>query len=240
MLDAWIYLSLCAHSPECDTREAAAAYRAKNPGNAFGWIYDLGEAERGGDDSGVDRILEEMSRATTADTHYTATVLRFVDTLATLPADIARDWGSEGTRGVTAIGLVGSNLPALGPLLRACRAPIPATPRLHECLQIADLLRHADTAGPQLAGYRIALRLARPDSEQYQRIESEEREFKWLQAQNAALTQEPRWWHLHSDLDRYVGLMREHTREEDVFRAQLGLRHLPTQPPADWIPAPDR
>ena len=240
VLDAWNYLSLCAHSPECDTREAAQSYRQKDPGNALGWIYDLNEAERAHDDPAVDRILIEMARDRVADTHYTATVIRFVDTLGSLRADIAQDWGSEGTRGVTAIGLVGSNLPTFGPLMRSCTAPGTSAGRRPPCLAIAALLERADTTGPQSVGYRLALRLLAPGSAGYTQTQAEQRRFTWVQAQAASLSDQPRWWLLHSDLDHIVALLRAHDREEDVIRAQLAARHVPASPPADWVPPMER
>ena len=181
VLDAWNYLSLCAHSPECDTRDAAQSYRQKDADNALGWIYDLNEAERAHDDAAVDHILAQMAHGRVADTHYTATVLRFVDTLGSLPPAIAKDWGSEGTRGVTAIGLVGSNLPTFGPLMRSCTAPGVSTQRRQPCLAVAALLERADTTGPQSVGYRLALRLLPPGSSGYAQTQAEQRRFRWVQ-----------------------------------------------------------
>ena len=231
---------MCAHSPECDTRDAAQSYRQKDADNALGWIYDLNEAERAHDDAAVDHILAQMAHGRVADTHYTATVLRFVDTLGSLPPAIAKDWGSEGTRGVTAIGLVGSNLPTFGPLMRSCTAPGVSTQRRQPCLAVAALLERADTTGPQSVGYRLALRLLPPGSSGYAQTQAEQRRFRWVQAQAASLSEQPRWWLLHSDLDRYVTLLRQNSREEDVFRAQLAARHIDAGPPADWVAPPER
>jgi hypothetical protein len=233
---AWVRLVMCESAPGCDVREAGAAFRQLDPGNAAGWMADLRDAKQEGHDDGIDDILTRMASDSRFYVYYNNLFVRVTETL--IAAQLST-WFSSRTSDpsralIDAEGLV-TGLPIFDPLGKAiCADPVRRGVRLPNCLAITAVMRRGDALVVQSVGNGIRRRLAKPGTAECTEV------FEWWRA----------WeWRMQQglDVDRRSGfsgqwaaeqlsMMRALAREEDVLLETLRRAKVSTEPPAGWRP----
>jgi hypothetical protein len=228
----WLRLELCANTAGCDVRDAATTLRWVDADNGAVWLSTLTAAEKDKDSMEIDRVLQEMTRATRFDFYWNRTIVLLFDAFRKarhalpanyLPSDLSRL--SEATLLADA-----EIVPPLGAIASACRDAGGAE-RRESCLRLARIMQRGDTVGVQLAGFAIAKRLYAPDSKEWRALAERRRVLEW-RVSSAARDEEPLLPWLQNALARErIALMRAAAREEDLDIAVLRKRRLPLEPP---------
>lgn len=240
---AWQRAKSCAYVDGCRRADAIDRLLALEPDNLAGWLLALAEAKSAGNEAAIDATLEAAARAKYYDTRTAASSLRLQEALQQPPlpssclspaAQVA--WtglqASEGPRTsfdmatLMANGILGTELPAYGPLLDACteRADSPLRPeRLAACRAVAATVAGGDDLIDRLIGDRLMVRLTRDTPEGAQWRERF-RQTLWMTA--------PR-----SDVLPGTEGIRRRWEVGDVRALELALAAKGLWPaPAGWLP----
>jgi len=229
---AWLRLQLCAGTPGCDIRDAATTLRWVDADNGAVWLPTLAAAERSGDPTEIDRILQDMAQGSRFDFYRNPTIVLLFDTLKLARADLpSRYVPSDLSRLSEAMVLAGAEIVSpLSAVANACREGSDAQ-RRDSCLKLSRIMQRADTVAAQMAGLHIEKRLAPPDGREARAIADRRRVLEWRVSAASQYDAPDLPWLKNALARERIAQMRRTPREEDIDIAILRKRRIPLEPP---------
>ena len=182
---AWQRAKSCAYVDGCQRAEAIDRLLALEPDNLAGWLLALAEAKSAANEAAIDATLEAAAKAKHYDTRTAASSLRLQEALQQppLPPSCLSPEAQETWRGpevsqrprtsfdmatLMANNILGTEIPAYGPLLDACTARTgrPLRPeRLAACRAVAATVASGDDLIDRMIGERLMVSLTREASD---------------------------------------------------------------------------
>jgi hypothetical protein len=219
---------LCASLKPCDTTPYEQALRRLAPDNALGWVEEVRRASQADDQEAFQSALAAMSRTKTWDLYRNASIVSMASQIsaALVPPPDTNGRSLPTPSHVVAVGtLAAMPIPAFQPIIKHCKSTTDERALL-ECRQIGAAMRAGDTLfvntlGLTLSGYGLSA-----DSAEARSLAQERNQISWVNREANFTADEP----------GFLGLLADHPREIDTYRAFLEERGIPTQPPADWKP----
>lgn len=228
----WIRLRVCETTPGCDVAEAATSVRWLDADNAAAWLSTLDHAQRDGDSNETERALSGMAQGKQFHFYWNRAITLINDALRTaaLPAwpggSVAAYARLQGII-AWAVTLLPANLHALS---EACKEGAGFAPRRDNCLKIAAVMQHADTAIVQLTGYTLMHRLSAPESKEARSALERHRILEWRVVTAGKFDSAFLPWSRNRLAQHRLDLMRHFEREEDCINAILSEHHLALEP----------
>jgi hypothetical protein len=229
----WIQVRLCANTPGCDIRDTATAMRWLDPDNAAAWLPTLNAAEKDKDGVEIDRVIADMAQGVRFDFYWNRIVVMLFDALKAVSKSLPKgaidsDAGRLASVRVIAAGEI---LPALSPLIEACRESAAGSERREFCQKIAKNLQQGDTILAQLAGLSIERHFLPADGREYRALGERRRVLEWRVASAEKFDAPVLPWLKNAHARWRVARMRALRRDEDVLLAILREIGAPIDPP---------
>lgn len=243
----WTNNNIVAANPNEDR---AAALRKLEPDNASVWTFELAQAAKRKDESGIDAAIKHMAAATRDDVHWVDTALAWNEalqrTLANADARAAIKRMNATTPAETLVTEMAIALgaaftkPPYQALTRACEVnakPAPSEARKADCVTVGRLLL---SKGSTIINQRVGAAILRKAGQFGEEDQRALREVDWIMAQYnimmAGKAEKPAKADDQANeikewaLDHKVG-----DREVDSWKRRLERHGLAQTPPADWV-----
>lgn len=227
---AWLHLQICVEVEGCDWRALEQRFRTLDPKNAMAWYQSLSHAEDGGQAGDSLMALRAIASSDGAETYWTGLIARLA------PKLMAAGQSRSQAIGWVAGGLTVDSIPRYSPLMKACQGErLKTDDVIEQCRAVAAILMRGDTIVTELIGTAIARNVWPPDSPQLHAALDARRVYQYRSSVYSAAN--------HKEMDdeayaaRYLELITQSRREQDVVRAQLLDAGLNPDPPADWKPS---
>lgn len=222
---AWLHSEICADLNSCNPEPVEARLRQLDPANGLGWFGALSRAFEAADESALDTALAAASRSKRVDTYYSILVTRLSRATADAGAMPLMD----------AIGLVTAvTLPSYSAVSKSCSAERLERPGLREaCRSLSASLIAGDTHISEMVGVAIAKRSWPPDSQQWLAAAEARRVYRYRSKALLDANWMPEW--TDAEAAKYLAMLAQHRREQDVLIAQLNALGINPTPPVDWV-----
>ena len=223
---AWLHAQLCRESPPCDSAPLEARLREIDPSNGVAWMVALTGADASHDEPAKDAALLGIGRTEHVDIYWTTLIANLSETAAgtkqiSLPSAI-----------VLVIGQLASTaIPAYSPVSNACKGDrLNRADVVEACRAVATAFERGDTYITEMIGIAIAKRVWPADSREWKDADELRRVYKYhsRQLQDSDETRSV------AGAEKYVALLKQHRREQDVFRAQMIAYGKNPDPPATF------
>jgi hypothetical protein len=230
---AWIRLSLCTDSLNCDIRDAATAMRWVDAENAAAWLPTLAAAQKDRDSTEIDRVIGDMAQGQHFDLHLNRIVVLMFDALDAARRQLPGGYASTDSARYLAAAALANNemIPAFAPLTEACRETGATAERREACLKLSRTMQRGDTLVAQLIGFSIERRFVAPDGKEARNIVERRRVLEWRASTSGKFDSSLLPWTKNSRARARIALMRSLPREEDVCIAILREHKISTDPP---------
>jgi hypothetical protein len=229
---ALLHAKICADTHGCDPEPIEARLRQLDPANGIGWFGAIGRAFEAADDAALDAALTAASHSQRVDSYY-----------MTLTARLSAATASAGALSLpdaigAVIGEVVSviSLPGYTAASKGC-----GTERLERlglrdtCRPLSASLMAGDTFLTEMIGVAIAKRTWPVDSPEWQAASEARRVYRY-RSEALLDTYDIGEWD-EAKAGKYLQLVAQHPREQDLVLAQLIALGIDPMPPADWTDA---
>jgi len=214
---------LCLSLKGCDSVPYEQALRRLAPDNALGWAGETGRSSRAGDEIALQRAMTGMSRAKTYDLYENASVVSMTAQILAArvaPPDIGNPYPPR-----LAIEIFATMpIPAFNLIVKPCRSASEEKTLL-ECRQIGAAMRAGDTVLVNMLGIELSGSGLPAGSAEALALAKQRRQTLWISMRPQK-----------DDPADFLGVVADHPREVDAWRAWLEEHGIPTEPPADWKP----
>jgi hypothetical protein len=223
----WLQAQACQRQPPCDPEPVEARLRALDPSNGIGWMGALTRADSSHNDGAKDAALIAIGQAERVDIFWTVLIGRLSDAAARsnkipLPSAIV---AMTGTVSIMTI-------PSYSAASNACKGDrLNRSEVIEICRTVAAAFRRGDTYITEMIGIAIEKRVWPADSSQWQDAVEARRVYEY-RSKVWADSSEDWTWDMRA-AEKYIFLLAQHRREQDLFRAQLIEAGKNPDPPAD-------
>ncbi|MBV8854573.1 MAG: hypothetical protein JOY91_14265 [Sinobacteraceae bacterium] len=236
---AWLAVRMCDTSDSCDARQTEQHLRAVDPGNAAGWVGELGRAQRRNDPVAIDAALDAIGKAQAFRVYFEPLVVATTQQLITIggAGENKPSASARASMTMTMIGVVaGAVLPGTRIFSYSCQGyELQVNGRRARCQSAAQVIERSDAYIVEGLGLSLQQKLWPEDTPEYAAISERRRIFQYrLEEYNQLPVSSSRPAEFPAD---YLDVARHHVREQDVALVYLERAQIPAQPPPGWVSA---
>ncbi|HEY0943518.1 MAG TPA: hypothetical protein VGE08_25765 [Steroidobacter sp.] len=229
----WLHVRICSEVPGCEPQPIETQLRKLDPVSGSVWLGALARAQRRGDASAEEQILEAMTKAAHFNTYWTTLIARLTPPLSRTPlaSSSAQPVPTPVTNAMNAtIGWLSSlAASSFKPLSTACDQQHVREPATRvRCDQIARALERSDTVLAEGIGLGILQRLAIPDSAAAIQLRGKVQLLRYQNQESGAIVAAQVEKEKFSE--QMLKLMSQLKKEQDVARAILRWAGKPLTP----------
>jgi hypothetical protein len=223
---AWLHAQACQEAPPCEAEPIERRLRALDPSNGAGWMGALARADASSDVAALDAALLAMSTSNRVDIYWTRLVPRLsraASEAGTMSLDEAE---------ILIVGyLAGEAISGYTAASHACKGQrLEKRENIEICRGVAKAFQRGDTYMSEMVGIAIAKRVWPEDSQEYKSAVEGRRVYQYRADKLLkVLTSQRSEW----TTEKYLTLVEQNHREQDVYLAELVEAGVNPNPPPE-------
>jgi hypothetical protein len=234
---AWLAVRMCDTSESCDPMPVERHLREVDPGNAAGWIGQLGRAQRLGEPTQIDAALDAIGKAQAFRVYFEPLVVATTRQLIDVQRSGERpsDADALASMTMTMIGVIaGAVLPGTRIFSFSCQGyELQINGRPARCMAAARTIERSDAYIVEGLGLSLQQKLSAEGSAEHQAVARRREVFQYrLEQYNKLNVSSSRPDEFPPD---YLQVAAEHPREQDVALFYFGRAQVAPDPPAGWV-----
>jgi beta-lactamase regulating signal transducer with metallopeptidase domain len=208
----WLHIQLCEAVADCDTEPMENRLRTLDAQNGAGWLGALARASKHGDEAAKSAALAAIARSERVDIYWTTLIARLSPPIASTKAVSLYEAQIDVIGALAAVAI-----PALRHMTDACKSDrMEQSDVVEVCRGVANSLMNGDTAIMESIGTSLAKQVWPENSAK--RVEVAEAK-RILDYRMRSVGLSDAWLNAHAS--DYLDLLKQHRREQDLFKAVL-------------------